>query len=100
MSAPSPHSARAVWLPPLIVWAALMALLAVSGLAAYGLLGDWPTLVNFGVAATQAALVAVLFMRLDRADALVRLAAACGLFWASILFALTLADAVSRLANM
>ena len=96
----SPRSpAWAIWLRSLSVWAGLMALLALSCLAAYGPFGEATTAINFGLAATQAALVAVLFMRLDRADALVRLAAACGLFWASILFTLTLADTLSRLAN-
>ena len=57
-----------------------------------GMLGKNTTLVRAG-------LVAVLFMRLDRADRLVRLAAACGLFWLAILFTLTLADTLSRLAN-
>jgi cytochrome c oxidase subunit 4 len=91
--------AGALWLRGLVVWLLLLGLLTASLLAAYHLKAPWTSAVNFGLAATQAALVALLFMRLNRADHLVRLAAACGLFWLAILFALTLTDTLSRLAN-
>lgn len=89
----------AIWPRTLGVWALLLALLAASVLAAPHLDGPWGTALVFGIAGTQAALVALLFMRLDRSDNLVRLAAACGFFWLAILFTLTLADTLSRLAN-
>lgn len=91
--------AGALWLRSLVVWLLLLGLLTASLLAAYHLKAPWTSAVNFGLAATQAGLVALLFMRLNRADHLVRLAAACGLFWLAILFALTLTDTLSRLAN-
>ena len=94
MSAQSRKTAGAIWRRALVVWA----LLGASLLAAYRLDAPWGSALNFGIAATQAGLVAVLFMRLDRADRLVRLAA-CGLFRLAILFTLTLADTLSRLAN-
>ena len=97
MSAPTP--AAAIWRRVLPVWIGLIALLGLPCAAAYAPLGAWTTTVNFGTAAAQAALVAALFMRLDRASALVRLAAACGLFWTAILFTLTLIDVLSRLSN-
>ncbi|GEP09043.1 cytochrome C oxidase subunit IV family protein [Methylobacterium gnaphalii] len=100
MSEQRQSPARAIWLRSLVVWAILIALLGLSWLAAYGPFGGWTVAVNFGIAAAQATLVAVLFMRLNEASALVRLAAVCGLFWASILFALTLSDTFSRLANV
>lgn len=88
-----------IWLRALLVWALLLALLGASLLAAYRLDAPWAPFLSFGIAATQAGLVAVLFMRLDRAGRLVQLAAACGLFWLAILFTLTLTDTLSRLAN-
>lgn len=92
-------SAGRIWLRGLVVWALLLALLGLSVVTAYAAPASWAGGLNFGIAATQAGLVALLFMRLDRADTLVRLAAACGLFWLAILFALTLTDTLSRLSN-
>ncbi|APX84350.1 oxidase [Methylorubrum extorquens] len=99
MSARLRTNAGTIWLRGLVVWLLLLGLLTASLLAAYYLKAPWAPAVNFGLAATQAGLVALLFMRLSRADHLVRLAAACGLFWLAILFALTLTDTLSRLAN-
>lgn len=99
MSGRDPKPAGGIWLRGLVVWALLLALLTASLVSAYAVPAPWTAAVSFGIAATQAGLVAVLFMRLDRADTLVRLAAACGLFWLAILFALTLTDTLSRLAN-
>ncbi|MDR7035807.1 caa(3)-type oxidase subunit IV [Methylobacterium sp. BE186] len=99
MSAGRPPSTARLWRSALPVWAGLIALLALSLIAAYEPLGTWTVAVNLGLAAMQAALVAVLFMRLDEAGPLVRLTAAAGLFWLMILFTLTLADVLSRLAN-
>ncbi|MBB2961083.1 cytochrome C oxidase subunit IV family protein [Methylobacterium sp. R2-1] len=99
MSAVTPKPTVALWLRGLIVWALLLALLGLSLFSAYVAPAPWATVLTFGIAATQASLVALLFMRLDQADTLVRLAAACGLFWLAILFTLTLTDTLSRLAN-
>lgn len=99
MSAPRSLSARAIGRRGLVVWALLLALLALGLLAARLLPEPLAGVVPFGIAATQAGLVAVLFMRLGRADGLIWLAAACGLFWLAILFTLTLADTLSRLLN-
>ncbi|MGU3558500.1 cytochrome C oxidase subunit IV family protein [Methylobacterium radiotolerans] len=95
----APVSAGAIWRRVLLVWLGLMALLAVGCALAYAPLGAWNPAVSFALAATQAGLVALLFMRLVRAPALIRLTAACGLFWSAILFTLTLADVLSRLAR-
>lgn len=93
------RSVGTIWRRGLVVWVLLLALTALSLFSAYAAPAPWSTVLNFGIAASQAGLVALLFMRLDRADTLVRLAAACGLFWLAILFALTLTDTLSRLAN-
>ncbi|GJE12467.1 MULTISPECIES: cytochrome C oxidase subunit IV family protein [Methylobacterium] len=95
----APVSAGAVWRRVLPVWLGLMALLAVACALAYAPLGPWTAAVSFGIATTQAALVALLFMRLIEASALIRLTAACGLFWSAILFTLTFADVLSRLTR-
>ncbi|MBD8906774.1 cytochrome C oxidase subunit IV family protein [Methylorubrum zatmanii] len=100
MSAGPAKSTRAIWLRGLIVWASLLALLGLSLLSATLAPAPWASALVFGIATTQAGLVALLFMRLDRADTLVRLAAACGVFWLAILFALTLTDTLSRIANI
>ncbi|MBE7197121.1 MAG: oxidase [Parafilimonas terrae] len=92
-------STATVWRQVLPVWLGLMALLAVGCALAYAPLGGWGADVSFGIAATQAALVGLLFMRLIEAPALVRLTAACGLFWSAILFTLTFADVLSRLTR-
>lgn len=89
----------ALWRRNLPVWAALMALLALSAWAAYWPFGALNTVMGFAVAALKAALVLLVFMQLRHASGLVRIAAACGLFWAAILFTLTLADVLSRLVN-
>ncbi|KQP67308.1 cytochrome C oxidase subunit IV family protein [Methylobacterium sp. Leaf112] len=90
---------RSILLRTVPVWLGLVALLAVSVLLAYRPLGPWNAALAFGIAGTQALLVAVPFMRLDTANALDRLTAACGLFWLAILFTLTLADVFARLAE-
>ncbi|WP_244913919.1 cytochrome C oxidase subunit IV family protein, partial [Methylobacterium frigidaeris] len=81
------------------VWAALMALLALSVWAAYWPYGRIDTAVGFGIAGAKTALVALVFMQLKHASGLVRIVATSGLFWAAILFTLTLADVLSRMAN-
>lgn len=95
----APVTAGTIWRRVLPVWLGLMGLLAIGCALAYAPLGAWTPAVSFGIAATQAALVALLFMRLIQAPALIRLTAACGLFWSLILFTLTFADVLSRLTR-
>lgn len=78
------------------IWAALLGLLMLSFGAAYIPLGAWNTWIGLLVAATKTALVAVLFMELGKASALVRLAAAAGLFFVFVMFSLTLAEVTAR----
>ncbi|BAU88633.1 caa(3)-type oxidase subunit IV [Methylorubrum populi] len=65
-------STGGIWLRGLVVWALLLALLGLSVVTAYAAPASWAGALNFGIAATQAGLVALLFMRLDRADTLGR----------------------------
>jgi cytochrome c oxidase subunit 4 len=49
-----------------------------------------------GISAAKALLVLALFMKLFRASALTRAAAAAGLFWLAVLFALSATDYLTR----
>lgn len=100
MSAGTRAGVSSLWRRNLPIWAALMALLTFSAVAAYWPLGVLTTVIGIAVALVKAGLVAVLFMQLRRSQSLTRLAAACGLFWLAILFVLTLSDTLSRLANV
>ena len=89
-------AARRVWAGPLAVWAALLALLALNVALALAPLGAGKTAANLAVAGIMVAVLAVTFMRLDRATSLVRPAAAAGVLWASFLFLLAGADILAR----
>jgi len=95
----SADSAMRLWKRNGWVWLALMTLLGLSAVAAYWPLGALTTVIGLAIAVAKAGLVVTLFMRLKQSSALIRLVAACGLFWALIMFALTFADVLSRLAN-
>ena len=84
-----------VW-APLGIWAALMALLAAT--VAYAC---WPALplkteTALAIGAVKALLIAVFFMQLRHAAALVRLAAGAGAVWLSFLWLFTFADYLTR----
>jgi cytochrome c oxidase subunit 4 len=86
---------RFLW-PEIGVWLALVALLTVTLVSAYLPLGVANGLINYAVAVAKALLVAVLFMRLRQANALIRLASVLGLFWLAGFFLLTFSDYLSR----
>lgn len=75
---------------------ALLLLLGLSVLLWELDLGVWSTAGGMAIAAAKALLVALVFMHLDRASGIVRLAAAAGLLWFALLMALTLADFLTR----
>ena len=81
-----------------LIWAALMSLLVLTLVLAYVPMGVFTTAVGIAIALVKAGLVALLYMELIRSDALVRLAALSGLVFVTVLFALTLADVLTRLA--
>jgi cytochrome c oxidase subunit 4 len=85
-----------LWLKPSLVWLALLLLLGLSVGSAYIPLGIMNGLINYGIAATKAALVLVFFMHLDRSRALLRLAALSGIFWVTFLFSLSFGDYLTR----
>ena len=92
-------SAWSLWRRNLLIWAALLVLLGLTFALAYVPLGPFNAVTALGIAAIKAGLVALLFMGLRRSGSLIRLAAAAGLFWLIILFALTLSDFLTRILN-
>ena len=81
---------------PALVWVGLLALLAVNVIIAHLPLGRAKTPINLAVAIGQACLMFVVFMRLNRSSALVRLTAAAGLVWLAFLFLIGSADYLTR----
>jgi cytochrome c oxidase subunit 4 len=78
------------------VWVALLALLAASVATAYVDLGIGNAAVNLGAAALKALLVGLFFMHLRGARPVLAMAAAIGILWLGLLFALSLADLLTR----
>jgi cytochrome c oxidase subunit IV len=99
MSSESRREAR-VPVPPvasyLIVWGALLALLAFTVGSSFVPAGEWNLVVNLAIAGGKAALVAIFFMHLRTGTALLRLVAAAGVIWLGIMLTLTLADVLTR----
>ena len=82
-----------------LIWAALMVLLFSSLGLAFVPMGVFTPISGVVVAVIKAALVMLLFMEIVSAKPLIRLAVGCGLALLAALFALTLADVLSRLAG-
>ncbi|HSN73375.1 MAG TPA: cytochrome C oxidase subunit IV family protein [Steroidobacteraceae bacterium] len=76
----------------LLVWAALLALLATTMAVTLVPARSLHAPLNFGIAGIKVALVAVFYMHLRRAGPTVRLVALGGLLWLAILIVLSLAD--------
>ena len=77
-------------------YAALMALLLITAVAARFDLGAGNTYISLGVAAAKAALVLLFFMHVRYGKLLIRLTAGVGFFWLGILFVLALSDYLTR----
>lgn len=80
----------------IVVWAALMILLAITVSSSMVPLGPANAILNFVIAAAKTVLVGLFFMHLRHSIALLRLIVAIGLFTLCILFVLSGADFVSR----
>jgi len=81
---------------PVLVWAALLVLLAISAVLAHAPIAPFNAAVNLVIAGVMIGLLAVFLMNLRMASALVRLVAASGLFWLVFMVALTFTDYLSR----
>ena len=90
------EESRSVIAGPTLVWIGLLGLLALNIGVALLPLGPVKTPVNLLVAVAQASLMFAVFMRLNRASALVKLTAAAGLVWLSFLFLIRSADFLTR----
>jgi cytochrome c oxidase subunit 4 len=82
--------------PLILTWLALLLLLATSAGSAWLKLGWVNTAIGLAVATSKSVLVALVFMRLRRAHALLRLAAVAGLTTLALLFCLAGADYATR----
>lgn len=82
-----------------LIWAALMLLLMLSLVLAYVPMGLFTPAAGVVIAFVKASLVILLFMELATSKPLIRLAALAGVFFLTAMFALTLADVLSRLTG-
>jgi cytochrome c oxidase subunit 4 len=79
-----------------LTWLGLMILLALTCASSYFPMGSWNSVVNLGISCAKALLIAVFFMHLRHASALLRIAALTGLLWLGILFGLSWSDLGTR----
>ena len=92
-------TARRLWQRNGLIWVALMALLTLTLVLAYVPMGVFTPSAGIAIAFIKAGLVVMLFMDLAGSRPLIRLAAAAGLVFLAVFFALTLADVLSRMAQ-
>jgi cytochrome c oxidase subunit 4 len=79
-----------------LTWLALMALLALTCASSYFPMGTWNGVLNLGISCAKALLIAVFFMHLRNAGALLRIAALIGVLWLALLFGLSATDFATR----
>ncbi|CAM5546072.1 cytochrome C oxidase subunit IV family protein [Eoetvoesiella caeni] len=82
--------------PLVLVWAALMALLAATTASSLVPLGAANAILNIAIAMAKTALVALFFMHLRHSIPLLRLVAIVGLVALCLLFVLSGADFITR----
>lgn len=82
--------------PLFLTWIALLVLLVLTAGVAYVPLGWGNTFVSLAIALVKALLVAIVFMRLRRAPALLRVAAVVGALVLMVLFVLWGTDYATR----
>lgn len=87
---------EAATLPFVVAWAVLLLLAGVSMLSAHLGLGVWAPVIQFGIAAIQVAIIAILFMRLKGPPSLKWIFAGTGFFWLMFLFGLSMTDYATR----
>jgi cytochrome c oxidase subunit IV len=78
------------------VFAALMVFTGLTVWAAYQHLGIWNTPVALGIAATKAAMVALIFMHLKSSPKLTALVVGAAILFLAILILVTASDYLSR----
>ena len=80
----------------IIAWLVLLLLTGISIWTAFLGLGVYAAVIQFGIAATQAAILFVLFMRLKGPPSLKWVFAGSGFFWLLFLYGLSMTDYASR----
>jgi cytochrome c oxidase subunit IV len=90
-------TAAMLWRRNALIWAALLLLLMLSLGLAYTPMGLLTPAAGILIAIIKAGLVILLFMELATSKPLIRLTALSGIVFLAALFALTLADVVTRL---
>ena len=85
-----------LWKGPILIWAALCVLLAITTGSAFIALGVGNGIVNMTVSGLKAALIVLFFMNLRTSSVLVRIASGAGLFLLIFMFALTAGDYLTR----
>jgi cytochrome c oxidase subunit 4 len=96
MRGPEVDPKRARALPFVIAWVALLALTGVSVVTAFIPIGHWGPVIQFAIAALQAAVVFILFMRLKGPASLRWVFAFSGFFWLLFLYGLSMTDYSNR----
>ena len=82
--------------PLLVVYTALMVLLALTVGSAFLSLGGLNPILNIAISAAKTALIYWFFMELRAASTLIRLAAFSGFYWIAILFAFAVWGLLTR----
>jgi cytochrome c oxidase subunit 4 len=90
----NPKTARP--LPFIIAWLAMIVLVGVSMWTAFLGIGKWAPIAECGIAAVQATILFLLFMRLKGPPSLKWMYAGSGFFWLALLFGYTFLDYATR----
>jgi cytochrome c oxidase subunit 4 len=80
----------------ILTWVGLMVFLALTLGSSYIPMGPWNTGINMGISCAKALLIALFFMHLRGAGALLRVAAVAGLLWLALLFGISWSDFATR----
>jgi cytochrome c oxidase subunit IV len=80
----------------IVAWLALVLLTGISIWTAFLGLGFYGPVIQFGIAATQAAILFVLFMRLKGPPSLKWVFAGSGFLWLTFLYGLSFTDYATR----
>jgi len=79
-----------------LTWLGLMVFLAVTLGSSYIPMGPWNTAINMAISCAKATLIAIFFMHLRHAPALLRIGSITALVFLTILFGLSWADYATR----
>jgi cytochrome c oxidase subunit 4 len=82
-----------------LTWLGLMILLGLTVASSYLPMAPWNSAANLAISCAKALLIAVFFMHLRHAGALLRLAALTALFCLAILFGLSATDYATRVVS-